>query len=305
MRARRSRARALCYSYCSNEKSDTRAMPEVTLNRLTALLQQPEEELNLAEAALLFATDEYPALDVDRYLGCLDGFAARVRARLPRGATFEDTVVALNDLLFEEEGFRGNTDDYYDPRNSFLNEVLDRKLGIPITLSIVYMETGRRLGLAFQGVSFPGHFLVKSETTEGDIVFDPFLGGVALSEEDLVERLRLRFGPEQAPRAPLAPLLQTAGKREILLRVLRNLKAIYLAHQDYRRALTALDRMLLIAPDSSEELRERGRLYQQLECFGPALADLRRCLELTPGGTDAAELHASVVELERVVARLH
>lgn len=280
-------------------------MPEATLNRLTELLQRPEEDLNLAEAALLVAADEYPALDVDRYLACLDGLAARVRGRLPRAATFEDTVVALNDLLFEEEGFRGNTDDYYDPRNSFLNEVLDRKLGIPITLSIVYMETGRRLGLTLQGVSFPGHFLVKSETTEGDIVFDPFLGGVALSEEDLVERLRSRFGIEHAPAAPLAPLLQTADKREILLRVLRNLKAIYLAHQDYPRALIALDRMLLIAPDSPDELRDRGRLYDQLECFGPALTDLRRYLEVSPGDPDAVELRRRVIDLERAVARLN
>lgn len=280
-------------------------MPEATLNRLTALLQRPEDELNLAEGALLVAADEYPALDVDRYLACLDRLAARVRGRLPRAATFEDTVVALNDLLFEEEGFRGNTEDYYDPRNSFLNEVLDRKLGIPITLSIVYMETGRRLGLTLQGVSFPGHFLVKSETTEGDIVFDPFLGGVALSEEDLVERLRARFGVEQAPAAPLAPLLQTAGKREILLRVLRNLKTIYLAHQDYRRALTALDRMLLVAPDSAEDLRDRGRLHDQLECFGPALADLSRYLTLNPSDPEAGELRRRVVDLERIVARLN
>ena len=276
-----------------------------TIERLRDLMQRPEEELNLAEAALLMAADEYPGLDVAVYLHRLDELAAGVRGRLPTQPTFEDTLVALNDFLFEEQGFSGNTDDYYDPRNSFLNEVLDRKLGIPITLCILYIEIGRRLGLALQGLSFPGHFLVKTETDEGDIVLDPFLGGAVLSEEDLVQRLRDRFGEDNAPSAPLAPLLQTAGKKEILLRMLRNLKAIYINNQHYQKALTVLDRILIIAPDLAEEVRDRGQLYERLECFRPALTDLRRYMKLNPTDPDAGDLHRRIIELERMVSQMH
>jgi regulator of sirC expression with transglutaminase-like and TPR domain len=276
-----------------------------TADRFRDLLERPEDEINLAEAALLMATDEYPGLDVGTYMRRLDDLAAGVRGRLSPTATFEDTVVALNEFLFEDQGFSGNTDDYYDPRNSFLNEVLDRKLGIPITLSILYMEIGHRIGLTFQGISFPGHFLVKSETDVGDIVLDPFSGGAALSEEDLVQRLRQRFGDDEAPSAPLAPLLQAAGKKEILLRMLRNLKAIYVNNEDYPKALTAIDRILLIAPDLAEEVRDRGQLYERLECFRPALADLRRYLSLNPADPEGSELHQRIVELERLVSRLN
>lgn len=268
-------------------------------------MQRADDDLNLAEAALLMAADEYPGIDVNRYLRVIEGLAAELRGRLSPTATFEDTVVALNEFLFDEQGFSGNTDDYYDPRNSYLNEVLDRKLGIPITLSILYMEIGRRIGLLLQGISFPGHFLVKTETDEGDIVLDPFLGGAVLSEEDLVQRLRDRFGEENAPSAPLAPLLQTAGKKEILLRVLRNLKAIYINNQNYQKALTTLDRILWIAPDLAEEVRDRAQLYERLECFGPALTDLRRYMSLNPTDPEAGDLHRRIVELERMVSRLN
>ncbi len=276
-----------------------------TADRLKDVLERPEEDINLAEAALLMASQEYPSLDVATYLHRIDELATTVQSRLPTNATFEDRVVTLNEVLFEEQGFSGNTDDYYDPRNSFLNEVLDRKLGIPITLSILYIEIGRRIGLTFQGISFPGHFLVKSETDVGDIVLDPFSGGVALSEEDLVERLRERFGEENAPSAPLAPLLQAAGKKEILLRMLRNLKAIYVNKEDYTKALTVIDRILLIEPELAEEVRDRGQLYERLECFRPALADLRRYMTMNPSDPDGGELHQRIVELERIVSRLN
>lgn len=273
--------------------------------RLKTLLQRPEDEVDLGEAALLMAALEYPGLDVDAYIRRLDDLAASVRSRLPEDADLEHTLVALNEFLFDEQGFSGNTDDYYDPRNSFLNEVLDRKLGIPITLCIVYMEIGNRLGLALEGVSFPGHFLVKSGTAEGDVVLDPFSGGIAVSEEDLVERLRQRFGEANAPTAPLAPLLQAAGKKEILLRLLRNLKAIYLHHEDHERALTAIDRMLWIDAELADEILERGQLYDRLECFRPALDDLRHYLSLNPSSPDALELRQRIIDLERLASRLN
>lgn len=273
--------------------------------RLKVLLQCPEDELNLVEAALLVATDEYPELDVDAYLQRFDQLAADVRGRLPEQAGFAETLAALNEFLFEDQGFSGNTDDYYDPRNSFLNEVLDRKLGIPITLSIVYIEIGTRLGLSLEGVSFPGHFLVKSATADGDVVLDPFSGGMAVSEEDLVERLRQRFGEANAPQAPLAPLLQAAGKKEILLRVLRNLKAIYLHHEDHARALNVIHRMLSIDPGLTDEILERGQLYERLECFRPALDDLRHYLTLNPTTPDAGDLRRRIIDLERLASRLN
>jgi regulator of sirC expression with transglutaminase-like and TPR domain len=280
--------------------------PHATVKeRLQILLQQPDEDMSLAEAALLVASDEYPDLDVDAYLRRLDALAADVRQRLSDQPNLEEKLVALNDFLFDEQGFAGNTDDYYDPRNSFLNEVLDRKLGIPITLSILYIEIGSRLGLELEGVSFPGHFLVKSPTAEGDVVLDPFSGGMAVSEEDLAERLRQRFGDANTPQAPLAVLMQAAGKKEILLRMLRNLKAIYLHHQDHARALGVIDRMLWIDPDLADEVLERGQLYDRLECFRPALDDLRHYLTLNPASPDAGELRQRIIDLERLAARLN
>jgi regulator of sirC expression with transglutaminase-like and TPR domain len=269
------------------------------------VVKQNEEHLNLAEAALLIAADEYPDLDVDDYLQRLDELASSVQGALPAEAGLEETVVALNHYLFVEQGFTGNADDYYDPRNSFLNDVLDRKLGIPITLSILYMEVGRRLGLPFEGVSFPGHFLVKCATNEGDVVLDPFWGGVPLSEDDLRDRLEETCGKPQAAAAPLAPLLSTANKKEILVRMLRNLKGIYLQREEPLKALAIINRILQLQPEIPEELRDRGRLYDRLECFGPAAEDLTRYLALAPGADDAGDVQHRLVELRQRVAYIN
>lgn len=268
------------------------------------IVKQTDEQLNLAEAALLIAADEYPDLDVDDYLHRLDDLAHAVRGTLPAEAGLEETVVALNNFLFIEQGFTGNADDYYDPRNSFLNDVLDRKLGIPITLSILYMEIGQRLGLPFEGVSFPGHFLVKCATNEGDVVLDPFWGGVPLSEDDLRDRLEETCGKSQAASAALAPLLSTAGKKEILVRMLRNLKGIYLQREESLKALGIINRILQVQPDIPEELRDRGRLYDRLECFQPAAADLARYLVLAPSADDASDVQYRLVELRQHAARI-
>ncbi|WP_096462544.1 SirB1 family protein [Sulfurifustis variabilis] len=274
-------------------------------DRLKALLDRPEDEIDLAEAALLVATDEYPALDIEAYLRRLDELAEGVRRRLQPEADFETTVVALNEFLFDEQGFCGNTEDYYDPRNSFLNEVLDRRRGIPVTLAILYIEIGRRLGLALEGVTFPGHFLVKTATAEGEVVLDPFSGGMPVSEEDLRERLQARFPEHDAPLGALARLLAAADKKQILLRMLRNLKAIYLHREQHDKALGVLNRMLSIDPVLPEELRERGEVYMRLECFRAALQDFRRYLDLNPAAAEAALLHRRISDLERLAARLN
>jgi len=277
----------------------------MSTERLQALLTQPDEELNLAEAALCVAQDEYPGLDVSAYLKRLDQLADRLRHKLPAEAGFETRVVALNEFLFDELGFSGNTDDYYDPRNSFLNEVIDRRVGIPITLSILYMEIGSRVGLELEGVSFPGHFLVKSATDEGDVVLDPFAGGVPVAEEDLVQRLEARFGEAQARLAPLPQLLVAANKKDILVRMLRNLKAIYLHREAWDKALTTMNRILLIAPNLPEEVRDRAELYERLECFRPALDGFRHYMELNPASPEALDVRRKIIDLERLASRLN
>jgi regulator of sirC expression with transglutaminase-like and TPR domain len=273
--------------------------------RWDRLVKQSEDRLNLAEAALLIAADEYPELDVDTYLERLDELAQTVRHSLPEEAGLEETVVALNNFLFVEQGFTGNAEDYYDPRNSFLNDVLDRKLGIPITLSILYIEIGQRLGLPFEGVSFPGHFLVKCATNEGDVVLDPFWGGMPLSEDDLQDRLEETCGKAQAASAPLAALLSAAGKKEILVRMLRNLKGVYLKREELLKALGTINRVLQIQPDLPEEVRDRGRVYERLECFRPAVADFSRYLVLAPSADDAPDVQHRLVELRHLAASIN
>src|SRR5882672_12702656 len=161
------------------------------------LLAEKEERIDLARACLLIAGDAYPGLDVERYLGEIERMALRLRSRLPQGYGVEERVVGLNQFLFQELGFWGNTEDYYDPRNSYLNDVIDRKTGIPISLAILYMEVGRRVGLPLEGVSFPGHFLVRLRTRGGVLILDPFTGGAPQSEADLRARLQ-RVIPEAA-----------------------------------------------------------------------------------------------------------
>ena len=273
--------------------------------RWDRIVKQSEERLDLAEAALLIAADEYPDLDVDGYLQRLDELAQAVRHSLPEEAGLEETVVALNQFLFVEQGFTGNAEDYYDPRNNFLNDVLDRKLGVPITLSILYMEIGQRLGLPFEGVSFPGHFLVKCATNEGDVVLDPFWGGMPLSEDDLQDRLEESCGKSRAAAAPLAGLLGTASKKEILVRMLRNLKAIYVKREELLKSLGIINRILQVQPDLPEEIRDRGRIYERLECFRPAVADLSRYLDLAPTADDAPDVQHRLVELRQLAANIN
>ncbi len=273
--------------------------------RLAKIAKVSEQELNLAEAALLIAMDEYPGLDVDAYLRQIDELATAVQQRLPAQAGLEDTLVTLNQFLFVEQGFSGDTENFDDPRNSFLNEVLDRKRGIPITLSIIYMEVGRRLGLSLKGVSFPGHFLVKFSTREGEVVLDPFSGGSLMSKEDLEEMLEEAYGAADAVHAPLEHLLTATGKKEILVRMLRNLKGAYLRREHFDKALTVVDRILLIQPEQPDEIRDRGSIYERLECFRAALENFQSYLTLRPSAGDAPDVHRRIAELRQIVATLN
>jgi regulator of sirC expression with transglutaminase-like and TPR domain len=274
------------------------------------LLARDEAEIDLARACLLIAADAYPGLDVDGYLGEIERLAARLRARLPPGGGAEERVLALNQFLFDDLGYSGNAGNYYDPRNSFLNEVLERRTGIPITLSVLYLEIGRRIGLELEGVSFPGHFLVRLRLRGAMLVLDPFSGGEALSEADLRERLQ-RVIPEGAAGGvpvnalPLDPFLEPAGKRQILARLLRNLKGIYRDADKPQRLLEVLNRMLAVAPEAHGELRERGLLYQRMECYRAALKDLQDYSALEPEAPDIDDVRAKLVELSAQCARLN
>jgi len=272
-------------------------------------IDEEDSRIDLARACLLLAEDAYPALDVESYVSELERHARRLRARLGVDIAPEEKVVALNELLFDDLGYSGNTRDYYDPRNSYLNEVIDRRTGIPITLAVLYMEIGRRIGLPVEGVSFPGHFLVRLQVRGGTLVLDPFSGGMPQSGEELRERLKRLIPPGAAGRVPVEQLaldsfLEPAGKRQILARLLRNLKAIYRENNQPERLLEVLNRMIIVAPDSSADLRDRGLVYQQLECWRPALQDLRDYLAREPGAPDAEEIRASAMELTRRCARL-
>ena len=263
------------------------------------------DQFNLAEAGLLVAQDAYPQLDVARYLARLDDIAAAIRNRVASDAFAEQKVLALNRYLFGELRFVGNVDNYYDPRNSYLNEVLDRRTGIPLTLSILYLEVGKWLGLNLKGVSFPGHFLVKLAVKRGQLVLDPFVGGEAQSEEELRQRLAQVLPPEQVEKAPIEQYLEPASSRQVIARMLRNLKNIYMNAKQLEQALAVMHRMLLVMPESAEELRDRGLLYQQLECFRPALSDLQNYLRRRPEAPDSIDIHGKVVELKRACARLN
>jgi regulator of sirC expression with transglutaminase-like and TPR domain len=265
--------------------------------RFAQLVSSPTEEFDLAEAALLIAQEEQPEIDVAAYLRRLDQLAAAVRARLPESPTPADIIESMNIQLFREEGLTGNTDVYYDPRNSFLNEVLDRKAGIPITLSVIYLEVGRRLGLPLVGVGFPGHFLVKYTGPEGDLVLDPFAGGVTLTHEQLAQKLRTIYGDNNPFLSQIPKLLTPAGKKEILLRMLRNLKNIYLQQNDFSRALKVIDRIALVAPDEAMEVRDRGAVHQRLGHLQAAAQDFRRYLQMTPDAEDAETIRAMIARM--------
>jgi len=269
-------------------------------DQFSRLVSGPDASVDLAEAALLIASEEYPGLDVPRYLGKLDRMGRDVQARLRDRP--EDALEAVKGYLFEQEGFRGNTEDYYDPRNSFLNDVLDRRTGIPITLSTIYIEVARRAGLDACGVGLPGHFLVRAEAGERSVLVDPFHGGALLSEADCQKRLDRVFGG----RVRLEPeMLAPCTRKEILARMLRNLKAIYVKADDYPRALRAMDLLLRLDPGSGEDLRDRGLLHAAFDCYSLAASDLEAYLALVPAATEAPALKVKIMEMRSKAARLN
>ena len=232
----------------------------------------------LAEAAAAIALLEYPDLDLDDVLAEIEGIVSRVRSA---GGGRD----ALDHVLFRELGFHGNQDDYYDPRNSYLNDVLRRRTGIPITLSVLYVVLARKLGLDADGVSFPGHFLVRVQEGAGFRVVDPFDSARPLDETALEEMLTRAVGPT-APPGIDARLLEPAPVRVVLARMLANLKAIHLGRGEAERALEVLEWQVLTVPGDPSLRRDRGILYFQLQCLPAAEADLRAYLDDLPDAPD-------------------
>jgi regulator of sirC expression with transglutaminase-like and TPR domain len=268
--------------------------------QFTALVRRADERLDLAEAALLIAAEEYPGLDVAAYLARLDALGERVRtlaAAAPAGQRDADqsAMAALHHVLFEQEGYTGDPIEeqyqpYYHPRNSFLNEVLDRKRGMPITLSLLYCEVARRAGLAAAGIALPGHFIAEFRGRHTSVLVDPYRGGYRLTAED---------------RAVLpAEYLVAAPKKQILARILTNLKQAYRLRGPLTKALAAVERLLALSP-SLDQVRDRGLILAQMDLPGPAWFDLKLYARLAHGAPDAAGAAQAAERLWKQMGKLN
>ena len=267
--------------------------PQEAWEQFVRMADLPDEDIDLARAGFLIAAMEYPELDLDHQFGQLDSLAEGVAGRLDASQDPLFCVNTLSEYLFDELGFQGNLDDYYDPRNSFLNEVLQRRLGIPITLSLVCIEVGKRLDIPLLGVSMPGHFLLRHQGEE-NLYIDPFNKGILLSEEECAQRLQ-QVTQANVPWDPsyLAPV----SNRDFVARILRNLKNIYLQRQDHDHAIMTIDRLIVLQPEATLERRDRGIVRYNLGHHEESLEDLTIYLDSDPEG-------GNVADVERLVRHL-
>ena len=259
-----------------------------------ATLVAEDASLSLTEAAAAIAQDEFPQLDTQAVLAEIDALAGKLKRRIPSDAVPVQRLRWLNRFFFQDMGFAGNVNNYYDPRNSYLHTVLSTRRGIPITLAVLYIELATQIGLTARGVSFPGHFLIKLRMPEGEVVVDPFTGH-SLSREQLDELL----APYKRNRgllgdfdAPLGLFLQAAPARDVLARMLRNLKEIHRAAEDWPRLLAVMDRLVILLPQAWEERRDRGLTRAELGLDEPAASDLAAYLANASGADD----HAAISE---------
>ena len=272
-----------------------------------ASLVQSDEHFPLLEAAASLAQDEEPNLDVQQVLDDVERLLRRVQSRLPDDADDLTQLAILTQVFYQDLGFGGNANDYYAPENSYLNDVLRTRRGIPISLAIVWLELAQTLGLQAQGISFPGHFLVKVSLQGGLVVLDP-LTGKSLGLDNLSERLSPYRSPADSSVAadldegetPLGLYLQACPERDILARMLRNLKEIFRAQEDWPRMLQVMDRLVVVLPEFWSERRDRGLVHAELGHVHEALQDLRLYLEAVPLGPDTVALRNRVSELSEL-----
>jgi regulator of sirC expression with transglutaminase-like and TPR domain len=270
-------------------------MPEAR-RRFAALIERPQGEFRLAEAALYLAQETYPELSVKAYLDRIADMAETIKAELGLELDPVRIVHEINTHLFDTLGLQGNREQYYDPRNSFLNEVIDRGLGIPITLSVIYIEVGRLVGLPIAGVGMPGHFIVQYTAQPEPFWIDPFERGAMMTREACVERLRNLYGDQLNWRDEfLAPI----SDHDILRRMLNNLKHNYARLNNYPRLLSAIECILLLSPGTPAEIRDRGIVHSQLGHWQAALHDLQDYLERAPKASDAAVISQYIAALRQ------
>ena len=267
-----------------------------------SIAQCNDAEIDLGLGALLIAKDAYPELDTSTYMEQLNRMAQEVKEQIGETTEPSRQIAQLNHYLFEEIEFKGNQGDYYNPRNSYLNDVLERKLGIPITLSVVYIETSQRIGLPITGVGFPGHFIVKHQGDHLETYIDPFHDGRILSDDTLREQLETVF---QQP-TPLQPeFLRQVSNREILARILRNLKQIYFKDKAYARAISASERITWLLPDFAQEHQDLGYLYYKTHAYGKSLKSFQEYLRISGNAPDREEIEENMGLLRKQVARLN
>jgi regulator of sirC expression with transglutaminase-like and TPR domain len=266
------------------------------------LVTLPDGAVPLAEAALLMACEEYPQLEISPYLDRLDEFASIALPRLQPWFSPLDKIDVLNDVLFGVIGFRANTENYDDPRNSFFNDVLERRVGIPITLSAVYLEVARRVAFPLFGVGMPGHFLIKYRDRTQEFFMDPFNAGQILTREDCERRFSEMFGREQEFSDRM---LDTVSPRQMLFRMLNNLKTIYLKAHTFEKSLAMVDMMLLADPDAMEQYRDRGIIKVQLRRFDAAVRDFEHYVKGAPDSKDRPQVEEHLKELRRIRAMMN
>ena len=261
-----------------------------------------DENIDLIRGALVIARTEYPQLDIEEYASRIEQMARRVAGLAP-DLDPQRTIAALNHVVFEQAELRGNRDDYYDPRNSFLNDVLDRGLGIPITLSIIYMEVAKRVGFPLSGVGMPGHFLLKHYGADGqERLIDCFNRGDILSQQDCQSRLDEIYSGEMKLRPEF---LHPISRRQILTRMLNNLKTVYLSTRNFRKALPIADLILVIYPRSAEDLKQRALLRYSMGLQGLAAQDLEEYLKISPQASDADEVRQMSLSIRRMLALMN
>ncbi|MGV3741609.1 MAG: SirB1 family protein [Burkholderiaceae bacterium] len=282
-------------------------MTLASLDYFSALVRM-DEAIPLFEAAVCIAQDAEPELDLSMPQIQIDVLAERLKRRFSGDASDIQKLRLLNHFFYFELGFSGNINDFYHPDNSYIHRVIATRRGIPITLAVVYMELAQQIGLDVQGVSFPGHFLMKLSVQSGEIILDPF-NGSSLSREELEERLEpflfQSLNNNALSQIPLGAYLQGAQPREILVRMLRNLKSLFVENADWHRLLEVQKRLLILLPGDAVELRDRGLAYARLECPRPALEDLEAYLDLHPNAPDSETIRRTASEMRAAIRRIN